>query len=152
MFAALGDKKVSKSVQKNIDRFIALAPVVYLNNQEVKLLEYFKEIRLLESIEKRIGSIPIIQGVQEDSNLFKMREKLVDIIPDKYFRLLNVADRNPEYNDIEVFRKYMKLGNTGASLRSLSHWRQSLGGKENFGFYDLGKTKNLESYGCEIAP
>ena len=114
----------------------------------MKILNFIKWVSLFDIVENRFGSIPLLKGIEENSISFKLYEKCIDLIPDKYLQqLTNLADKNTEYNDIEVYRKYMKLGKAGASLRSLAHWRQLLKGNQDFSFYNFSKAKNIEIYG-----
>lgn len=155
MFAALTDTKTREFVNSSIDILIALAPIVYLANQQNPLLQFIaKGSNGLESMAKTFGMHSIMNGnIMEES---PKEEKDVPLLAKPFCSmLLSVSDSDPEYNNIERMGYFSKHFPSGDSMKCLYHYKQFVVMKKNalrFEKYDYGKSKNKVRYGSEIPP
>lgn len=153
MFAALSDSLTSEKVHQKLDRFIALAPVVYMFHHKVKLARFLFNFSL-EDIYLKKGSYPIHTSYfGHNDNLLAYHEFMSKIVPSVFTNILMATESSSHVNNIENFYKYIKLPKGQGSLKSLLHWKQMAGKKDTFAKLDYGSEElNFEKYGQNTAP
>lgn len=157
MFAALTDPETRDYVNSKVEKFIALAPIVYLSNQTTGLFnvvaELYKEIRTLANIFEVYNLFP--GPCSETSAEAEFQAAICKL--DKVFCsfLLSFVDTNPKYDNTAQLSYFMKHMPSGSSLKCLYHYGQFVNMKSHtpvFRKYDYGVRKNKKIYGQKEPP
>jgi len=157
MFASLCDEKTTEQMNRDLDMFIALGPVVYLANQGDKFLALAVNYNL-EQLIKTIRFYELLPGAQRNyfnlfTNLHSRFSKMFPNVSRETFKL--IAGSDPKYDNFDRIETFVRHQPSGCSIRCLEHFKQMiLEDKKNprFRKYDFGKEENLKIYGTEVAP
>lgn len=152
-FAALAE---SEDLQNKTDKFIALAPVLYMNRfpddpNIFYLLAKFKIPEILEML--GINYVTFVDIAQNP--LFHL---MVDLACKKTsflcaFLFHLTTDKKPQFLDLENMPHYLSFAPSGASRKSFQHFTQLMFTDDpRFQKYDYGESKNLELYGTKKPP
>lgn len=157
MFASLGDPKTSSKIQKYLDKFVALAPIISLRSQRAKILSNVSKMPGTEQLYKKFGSFPVlIPLLKDNSRLLAVQEKFAKKIPEFIITPFLLSEDKPEVNNTSNVAKYAGYCPAGSSYKSVLHWKQMMMSKKSdhpFKKFDYRDKKlNLERYGVFEPP
>src|SRR3990167_309419 len=151
MFAALSMPETTAFVNKSVDIFLALAPVVYLANHDNALLNKMCDSNL-ETYAKKVGLYEMLPGNQnsvESSIGAAIQSGFIQMFPALSNKVYELSDADPAYNNHHRFSLFVKHHPAGSSLRCFEHFKQMImQSKENPGFpmFDYGPERNAQEY------
>ena len=156
MFAALSRPETTSFVNSKVNKFIALAPIVYLVNSASKLLIDVSKNTFFVDAAKTFGSNEWLTGACSSTSAQSQFENFVCSVDAKLCDwLLNISDYSPKYDNEARLPTISKHMPSGTSLRTLLHYSQYLTQKDPFypvfNMYDFGRTENKRRYG-QVAP
>ena len=156
MFAALSRPETSSFVNSKVNKFIALAPIVYLVNSASKLLIDVSKNTFFVDAAKTFGSNEWLTGACSSTSAQSQFENFVCSVDAKLCDwLLNISDYSPKYDNEARLPTISKHMPSGTSLRTLLHYSQYLTQKDPFypvfNMYDFGRAENKRRYG-QVAP
>ena len=124
MFAALSDPLTTEIIHKYVDLFIALAPIVFLKNMRIGILQKISNVWGLGKVEKNVINFPIARPPnKKDSMMSRFHRAVLNIIPKKMYGYLMLTEGSHDAINLEKFPIYASHFPAGSSSRSLSHWR-----------------------------
>lgn len=152
-FAALSS---SDELQEKTERFIALAPVLYMNRfvDHPNIFTYLAKLNLTKWADYfGIYALDHIDSAQNPF-IYKMIEfacvKTSFIC--KYILSLT-TEKQPNSIDFENMPYFLSYNPSGASIKSFKHFIQLMYTKKpRFQKYDYGTELNLKNYGTELPP
>ena len=152
-FAALSS---SPDLQSKTIRYIALAPVLFMNRfpQNPNIFTYLSYLRIPELADAlgiyaldhvNSGQNPIIHSWIE---LLCVKTSFIC----KWVLAIS-TEKFPESVDFEEMPRFLSINPSGASVKSFKHFIQLIFAKDpKFQKYDYGKEVNLEKYNSEEPP
>ena len=156
IFAALTDSDTYEFMNKRISKVIGLGPVVYLANQEVKLLTEISKLPSLDKILNTLGLYHLFEGgCGEESQINKAQSFICTQVPKLCEFALSIADPILDLDNVGVLPHFAKHYPSGTSVKTVLHFLQMM--KENkdspiFRKYDYGASENMNRYGQEEPP
>ena len=119
MFAALSEPEISKKFESKIEKFIALAPIVYLANQSSTILNAFARTGLLVEPALRMAGVNHIMEGQCTSDSYTNNSKSILCRYMKVFcaSILNVTDTDPEYDNLDRINLFVRHSPSGSSMQ-----------------------------------
>lgn len=135
--------------KNNIKLFVALAPVVRLNNLKSNLLKFIKKTSI-HRILKKIGIYEILPYSKRKCNLLSYMQQNASSITNFFIKLISDSD-SEKCNDKIALSKYLKIYPCGTSLKNLTHFIQIINSKK-FQYYDYGKNINSQIYNYPTPP
>ena len=156
MFAGLSDPKISDFINSKVQKFIALAPVVYLaNTRSTFFVELAKDNFLIDAAEL-FGIDEWLPGAcSKTSKQSEFEHYVCTHTPVFCDIMLSIMDYNPKYDNEKVLPLMAQHMPSGSSLRSLIHYKQLIeSNKHNpkFQKFDFGLVENLKKYGQKSPP
>ena len=157
MFAALADKKTRDYVNSKVNVFIALAPIVYLANQQSTFLNLLAYGSIgIETIANVFGVYSIFPGsCSETSIQAKFEAAICKIASILCNGILAIADADAKYDNTARIPYYVKHAPSGSALMQVYHYKQWVkqsGKHPEFTMYDYGSRQNQAIYGQKTAP
>ena len=152
-FAALSS---SKSLQAKTTRFIALAPVLFMNRfmDHPNLFTYLAKMKLTKLAD--FLGIYALDHVNAAQN--KLVYNLIDLFCVKTTFVCKLflsltTEKQPDSVDLEQMPFFLSFNPSGASIKSFKHFMQLMYTKTpRFQKFDYGEQGNLEKYGSESPP
>lgn len=157
MFAALSDEHTMEYVNSKVNLFIALAPIVYLANQESEILKILAYGTIgIETLADTFGVYSIFPGAcSETSAQSEFESALCKIAKPFCNGILAIADANPEYDNTKRLPYFMKHEPSGSSLMQFYHYKQWVKESDKhpeFKMYNYGHKENEKIYGQKTPP
>ena len=157
MFAALGIKETADFVNAKVNKFIALAPIVYLANSVSAFLNRVASDNILKEGAKLFGIDEWLPGsCSQTSAQSDFQHFVCATAPILCNFLLGIADWDPKYDNQKLMPLFAQHLPSGTSLRTLLHYAQFLTQKDKhrpvFRMYDFGERENQKRYGQKAAP
>jgi len=151
MFAALGTS-VSGFINSKVDKFIALAPVVFPRKLSDPLLARLVADTALIKATSILGINELMPGACSTKSVVKWLQNKFCLIASSFCNIfLGFTDDKPWYNNGAITSMIGNHFPSGTSLKSLLHFRQQIGrqdgGNPKFTQYDYGSTENQKRYG-----
>ncbi|CDW91490.1 ab-hydrolase associated lipase region family protein [Stylonychia lemnae] len=146
MFCALSNNM--DYFRSRLNLFVALAPVVKLDNCSNSLIKLVKDSKTIEQMMVKYGLYELTP-LKSNKKSVAYLHRLLPSISDLGIKLLSDEDTseiNPK--SIEAFMAHYP---SGTSLKTLLHFKQLMNRRE-FRHFDYGKEENLKRYGQEDAP
>ena len=135
--------------KERISLIIGLAPVARLDNIETTLLKILGSSNAAINLVKMFGKKEwFSENLWTKSFFQKLCSKFPKI---SETNMKFITDGDPDVNDREVFKLYMRHFPGGLSVKLLEHELQ-IYRAQRFQLFDYGKDKNKEIYGEEIPP
>lgn len=155
MFAALSLPETRDYIAQHVTKFIALAPIVYLANQEADLLKTMAlAITPITDLSKIFDEYSILNGTCSETSIHaKFYSEVCVISPGLCKFIVSVPDADPKYDNLELFQYALKHIPAGSSTQNFFHYAQLVNerilrkNKPRFTMYDRGLLGNLEAYG-----
>ena len=124
MFAALTDPVSSEYVNSVVDTFFALAPIVYIANQESEIVHIMAErMLILKDTLAVLGIHSLLDGTCSlDSKATKAKYWTCKILPEICDQFAKVADVDPTYDNLDQFPLYAEHDPAGSSVISFLHY------------------------------
>ena len=152
-FAALAE---SDALQGQTERFIALAPVLYMNRfpddpNIFYLMAKFKIPQILETL--GVNYITFVDIAQNPFYylIFDLACRKTTFLCSYIFHL--TTDKKPEFLDLENMPEYLSYAPSGAARKAFQHYTQLMFTDDpRFQKYDYGESKNMELYGSKKPP
>jgi pimeloyl-ACP methyl ester carboxylesterase len=151
MFAGLSDPATALLLNNNVNKFIALAPVVYLPNQLSGFLKTVSKFTLLTDAANLFRAWEWLPG-KCTTNEFQT--KFQTFVCEKAPGLCNIGlslfDRNPRWDDERNIPMFIKHMPSGTSLRTIIHFQQNMNQADpqnpRLTMFDFGTKENLLRY------
>ena len=157
MFAALSDDKTKDYVNSKVNVFLALAPIVYLANQDSTILNIFAYGSVgIKELADVFGVHSLFPGpCSETSAQAAFQTELCRLLPPLCRAFLTIADANPKYDNTARIPYFMKHEPSGSSIMQFLHYKQYVlqnGKHPEFTMYDYGYAENKKIYGQTTPP
>ena len=156
MFAALTDPEVSDYVNSKVSKYLALAPVVFLPNQESMIVKTMANTPLLVQASDMFGAYEWLPGTCSSNAVQSKFQSYVCAIQPLFCNFgLSMFDKNPRYDNEKRMPVFAKHIPSGTSLRSLVHYKQLVKQdkfKPKFLMFDFGESENEKRYGRRSPP
>lgn len=157
MFAALGRKETAQFVNARVNKFIALAPIVFLANSPSKLFHrisadnFFIDTAKFFNVNEWLSGACSMTSIQSE-----FQYAVCKVAPILCDWLIGFVDYNPKYDNNKRLPIFLQHMPAGTSLRTLLHYTQYFTQKDRshpvFRMYDFGRTENRKRYGSDVAP
>ena len=157
MFASMCSDHSSDIVNKHIDVFVALSPVVYLANQSDESLRRSCKLNFGQ-VARTFGIYQILPGgtgslFHRLSDTYKAFSRSYPNFTDNIMSALTGG--KPEIDDFQRLGTFFKHQPSGTSLRTLEHFQQMILQDPNepkFQEFDFGILRNKKEYGTPTPP
>jgi len=146
MFCALSDNM--EFFRDRLNVFVALAPVVKLENCSNSLIKLVKDSNKIEKLMIKSGLYELTP-LKKNNKSAAYLHRLLPSLSDLGIKLLSDEDTN-EINpkSIEAFMAHYP---SGTSLKTLLHFKQLMNTGE-FRHFDYGVDENIKRYGTPFSP
>ena len=158
MFAALSDPVIRPTVAPYVKAFYALAPIVYLNQNHVPVVDFATTIRgLIKFAALRFGVNYLEKGTcLWDQYYIDKLNKQCGSQPKSCYKEVKYTDLVPKVNNWARAGYRALLEPSGASVNSFLHYAQILDAQrknhEAFPKFDYGPSGNRQHYGNSHPP
>lgn len=157
MFAALSDPRTSEWLNRHVKHFVALAPIVYMNNFKSELI---KEVSLFR--QGVVSMLKLLKKWQIEKNNCSPSELSIQLYRDlcsgpnppiACLQPYKLTDQYPEVNNLPLTGYFVNSKPQAFALQILDHFSQLINAPSpRFSKFDYGTARNLLEYGQPHPP